>query len=96
MHVTIEATSKVESSRVIAELDASAVSHDAIPVSSAVPAIFYSRPYSLRGMLGPSGERWVPVHGISAISGLIELASCTSEFRDKQGENAARKGISMT
>jgi hypothetical protein len=96
VHVTVEATSKNESSRVMAELDALAVLHDAIPVSSAVPAIFYSRPYSLRGMLGPKGERWVPVHGISAISGLSELALCASEFIDKQGENAAAMGISIT
>jgi D-lactate dehydrogenase (cytochrome) len=28
----------------------------------------HARPFSVRGMVGPDGERWVPVHGIFALS----------------------------
>ena len=32
------------------------------------PRAMRARPYSVRGMVGPSGERWAPVHGIFALS----------------------------
>ena len=28
------------------------------------PRTLHAKPYSVRGMVGPDGERWVPVHGI--------------------------------
>jgi FAD/FMN-containing dehydrogenase len=32
------------------------------------PRAMRAKPYSVRGMVGPSGERWAPVHGIFALS----------------------------
>jgi D-lactate dehydrogenase (cytochrome) len=32
------------------------------------PRVMRAKPYSVRGMVGPSGERWAPVHGIFALS----------------------------
>jgi D-lactate dehydrogenase (cytochrome) len=32
------------------------------------PRTMRARPYSVRGMVGPSGERWAPVHGIFSLS----------------------------
>lgn len=28
------------------------------------PRALYAKPYSVRGMVGPDGERWVPLHGV--------------------------------
>ena len=38
------------------------------PIPPAVPQVLDARPYSVRGMVGPDGERWVPVHGILPLS----------------------------
>ena len=32
--------------------------------SDVFPRALHAKPYSVRGMVGPEGERWVPVHGI--------------------------------
>jgi D-lactate dehydrogenase (cytochrome) len=32
------------------------------------PRAMRAKPYSVRGMVGPSGERWAPVHGIFSLS----------------------------
>ena len=37
-------------------------------IDAVVPRTLRARPFSIRGMVGPVGERWVPVHGIVAPS----------------------------
>jgi D-lactate dehydrogenase (cytochrome) len=37
-------------------------------VDDVFPRAMRAKPYSVRGMVGPSGERWAPVHGIFALS----------------------------
>jgi D-lactate dehydrogenase (cytochrome) len=37
-------------------------------VDAVVPRTLRARPFSIRGMVGPEGERWVPVHGIVSLS----------------------------
>ncbi|OYW85146.1 MAG: hypothetical protein B7Z22_09130, partial [Hyphomonas sp. 32-62-5] len=33
-------------------------------VPPSIPKALRARPYSIRGLVGPEGERWVPVHGM--------------------------------
>ena len=87
VHVIIEAGSAEEAARVASLADAVALNRAAIQVSAALPAIMHSSPYSLRGMLGPVGQRWVPVHAIGALSQLGIYASVTAQFfEEKQSE----------
>jgi len=37
-------------------------------IPPAVPAALHARPYSIRGFLGPAGERWIPVGGAFPLS----------------------------
>jgi len=37
-------------------------------ISPTIPKAMRARPFSVRGMVGSGGERWVPVHGILAMS----------------------------
>ena len=37
-------------------------------VDDVFPRAMRAKPYSVRGLVGPSGERWVPVHGIFSLS----------------------------
>jgi hypothetical protein len=87
VHVIIEAGGADEASRVASQVDAIALDKAAVRVSAALPAIMQSRPYSLRGMLGPTGQRWVPVHAIGALSQLSIYASATVKFfKNKQSQ----------
>jgi FAD/FMN-containing dehydrogenase len=46
-------------------------------IDAVVPKTLRTRPFSIRGMVGPEGERWVPVHGIlppsRAVSAMVAL-----------------------
>ncbi len=37
-------------------------------IDNVLPKTLRAKPYSIRGFVGPAGERWVPVHGILPIS----------------------------
>lgn len=37
-------------------------------IDNVVPKTLRAKPYSIRGIAGPQGERWVPVHGILPLS----------------------------
>lgn len=37
-------------------------------IDNVIPKTLRAKPYSIRGMVGPDGERWVPVHGILPLS----------------------------
>ena len=51
------------------------------------PRAMRARPYSVRGFVGPSGERWAPVHGIFAFS---RVRSAMRELRTFVTSSAAR------
>ena len=87
VHVIIEAGGADEASRLASQVDSIALHRGAVRVSAALPTIMQSRPYSLSGMLGPAGQRWVPVHAIGALSQLSVYASLTAKFfKNKQHE----------
>ncbi len=48
------------------------------------PRAMHAKPYSVRGFVGPDGERWAPVHGIFALS------RARSAMRDLQAFVASR------
>lgn len=37
-------------------------------IDNVIPKTLRAKPFSIRGMVGPEGERWVPVHGIVPLS----------------------------
>ena len=49
-------------------------------VAPSVPVALRGRPYSIRGIAGPKGERWVPVHGIFPPSRLAQAVDDTEAF----------------
>lgn len=63
LHLIAEAGSRAAARALLAEAVA-ATPADARPIPPTVPIAMQSRFYSVRGMLGPKGERWAPVHGV--------------------------------
>lgn len=58
------------------------------PIEPTIPKVIRANPFTpLNNMLGPDGERWVPVHGIVALS---DAAACWDAI---EAEFAARKDI---
>lgn len=96
VHAIIEAYSFASVSETAGALDKIAQDHGARQLSAALPAVMQSRPYSLRGMLGPNGERWVPVHGIGALSQLRSYADVVNRFLAEQSRVLSANNITTS
>ena len=55
-------------------------------IPPAVPQSLEARPFSVRGLVGPDGERWVPVHGHLPLSA---AAACVRAIEQLFAERAA-------
>lgn len=66
LHLTAEAdTERAAAERIAA---ARAVCAAGREIDNVIPKTLRAKPFSIRGMVGPEGERWVPVHGILPLS----------------------------
>jgi D-lactate dehydrogenase (cytochrome) len=67
LHLTVEARTEQGA---IAQMQAAReiCCRQAKEIPAAVPKALHARPYSVRGFVGPAGERWVPVHGLCPLS----------------------------
>jgi D-lactate dehydrogenase (cytochrome) len=62
-------------------------------VEPSVPIAMRARPYSIRGIVGPNGERWVPIHGLFPLSRAVEAAQRTLAFFGERVAELERYGI---
>src|SRR3954463_1027729 len=66
----------------------------ATEIDNVVPKTLRAKPYSIRGLVGPDGERWVPVHGVLPLS---RARACMADLRahlDSQAGDLKRIGVS--
>jgi D-lactate dehydrogenase (cytochrome) len=63
LHLTAEAPTEEIAEAHITQARKLCLQH-ATEITPSVPKAMRARPYSVRGFLGPDGQRWVPVHGI--------------------------------
>lgn len=67
LHFSVEGRSKAGVAEEIAILKTIAQDHGGKPIENSIPKIIRANPFGpLNNMLGPQGERWVPIHGIVA------------------------------
>jgi FAD/FMN-containing dehydrogenase len=62
-------------------------------VEPSIPIAMRARPYSIRGIVGPNGERWVPIHGLFPLSRALEAAQRTLAFFAERASDLERHGI---
>lgn len=66
LHLTAEAdTARAAEERLDAARRICAAGRE---IDNVIPKTLRAKPFSIRGMVGPEGERWVPVHGIVPLS----------------------------
>ncbi|MEM0986584.1 MAG: FAD-binding oxidoreductase [Pseudomonadota bacterium] len=69
LHFTVEGRSVAGVKEELAILEKIAEDHGGKPIENSIPKIIRANPFApLNNMLGPQGERWVPIHGIVAVS----------------------------
>ncbi len=78
LHYTVEGHSKAGVKEEIGILNAVAEAHGGKSIENSIPKIIRANPFApLNSILGPTGERWVPVHGIIPVS---EAKACLAEI----------------
>ena len=86
LHLTVEAATEASAQ---AQLDLAKRQIHATEIDNVVPKTLRAKPYSIRGLVGPDGERWVPVHGVLPLSRARE---CMAALQAHIQSNAARAG----
>ena len=69
---------------------------DGVPVDSVVADALRLRPYDLKGITGPDGERWLPVHGVLPPSRAVEGFAAWEKVRLAHAERLDSHGIRTT
>lgn len=69
LHFTVEGRTDAGVNEELNILKAIAARHGGKEIENSIPKIIRANPFGpLNNMLGPQGERWVPIHGIVAVS----------------------------
>lgn len=96
LHLTAEGVTGPAAEAAIAAARKIAVEHGGQEIAPTVPQALRARPYSIRGMVGPDGERWVPVHGLlplgAARDAMRAIAACLAEHQPA----LARHGVTVS
>lgn len=64
-------------------------------IDNVIPKTLHAKPYSIRGFVGPQGERWVPIHGILPLSKARDCMTQLRAFTDSKKADWAQNGISL-
>ncbi len=67
LHCVVEAPTQTLADSQL-ELARAVCRQQATEIDNVLPKTLRAKPYSIRGFIGPDGERWVPVHGILPLS----------------------------
>ena len=70
--------------------------HGAQEVPATIPKALRARPYSIRGLVGPEGERWVPVHGMLPLANARACLAAVEAQHAAMATEMAAAGVSTS
>lgn len=91
LHFTVEGHDQAAADHALSAL--MPLLRDARILPPSVPTALHAKPYSIRGIVGMNGERWVPVHGVFALSKVEEAVQQTEAFFAAHAGRLAAHGI---
>jgi D-lactate dehydrogenase (cytochrome) len=65
-------------------------------VPATIPRALRARPYTIRGLVGPAGERWVPVHGMLPLANARDCLAALEAAHVEMGPEMAEHGIAVS
>jgi len=91
LHLTAEAPTEAAAA---AQIDAARrLMNQAVEMDNVVPKTLRAKPYSIRGLVGPEGERWVPVHGVLPLSRARECMTGLVAHIHSRGDELKQAGV---
>ncbi len=86
LHLTAEGVTPAAAEAGVEAARTIVVRHGAQEVPATIPKALRARPYSIRGLVGAEGERWVPVHGMLP---LAQARACLAAVEAQHAAMAA-------
>ncbi|WP_137179706.1 FAD-binding oxidoreductase [Roseomonas sp. AR75] len=96
LHLTAEGVTSAAAEAGIAAARGIAKQAGGREVEAAIPRALRARPYSIRGFVGPDGERWVPVHGMLPLSAARDCLAALERAQQAMTPDLQRHGISLS
>ncbi len=94
VHMVIEGHSQAEVAAKMTTLEEIARRHNGVKIENSIPKIIRSNPFTpLNNIVGPKGERWVPVHGIVAMSDGPKCIADIEELFEQNKQELDRFGV---
>lgn len=86
LHISTEGTTEIAAASQLDEARTVCL-RSGDEIDDIVPRTIHARPYTISGLLGRNGERWVPVHGVLPLS---SAEDCFHALRDHVAGNAVK------
>lgn len=94
LHLTVEAATEAIATAQM-ELACAVCRTTGREISNLLPKTLRAKPYSVRGFVGPEGERWVPVHGFVPLSRARECMRALQLKLDDERAALAAAGVGV-
>ncbi len=96
LHLTVEGRSAAAVEADLSALRAIARRHDGVEVENTIPKVLRAQPFTpLNNVLGPAGERWVPVHGIVALGDAIAAQAAVAGALSAMEPDLSEAGVTI-
>jgi FAD/FMN-containing dehydrogenase len=96
LHLTAEGVTEPAAEAAIAAARALVLARGGREIAPAVPKALRARPYSIRGFVGPDGERWVPVHGMLPLAAAQDCLRALGERIETLRPGLEKAGVSVS
>lgn len=94
LHLACEGRNAAEAAAHAAEIRGIVEAAGGQSVPNTVPTVLRSAPFAnITSLLGPGGERWVPVHGVVPFSRAVEAYAAVQAVFDGEAEALASHGV---
>jgi FAD/FMN-containing dehydrogenase len=94
VHLIVEGRTQARAEEDLAEATAIAIAHGGRVVANTIPKVMRANPFPpVNSMLGPDGERWVPVHGVVAHSRALPTVAAIDALYADHAEAMERLGV---
>ena len=96
VHVFIEERIDASADAVLAEVRDIAARHNGSEIENSIPKILRANPFGpVNTMVGPKGERWVPIHGLLPYSKTLGTLAAIDKLLEKRAGDMERFNIGI-
>jgi len=97
LHAVVEGDSESEVEQAMARINAAARATEGTPIPDIIPRVTRAKPFrSIKSLLGPEGENWLPAHAIVPHQTTEHLVQRTDEYFADRRELLSRHSIRVS